>query len=87
AAADTADVESRLSLARCGRRAGESSVELALTSAAAADRARWLSRATSWINRTVPMYAALERTGALTGEETGAPAALAALSARLRSAD
>lgn len=73
--ADSADVESRVARARAGRLAGEACLGVAGTDRATAPR--WRARARRWFEQSLPLYRALERAGALTGEEVEMPALVA----------
>jgi non-specific serine/threonine protein kinase/serine/threonine-protein kinase len=73
AAADTANTESRIFMARSSRRAGEASLALARQARSGADRSRWRSRALSWLEKSREIYRELAKQGRLNGEETTAP--------------
>jgi tetratricopeptide (TPR) repeat protein len=73
AAADSANLESRIYMARCGRLAGEACRELSNGSRSGEERARWRSLAMTWLVRSQTLYQALGKAGALAGEEIAAP--------------
>jgi len=85
AAADTANTESRIFMARSSRRAGEACQALSRQAGSEAERSRWRSRALTWLEKSRELYRELARQGRLSGEETTAPAELDRLIAGLGS--
>jgi tetratricopeptide (TPR) repeat protein len=84
AAADSGNAESRTLMARSGRGAGEACRALARGAATEPERSRWRARARTWLARSRDLYRDLSRAGALTGEETAAPAELDRMLEELR---
>jgi eukaryotic-like serine/threonine-protein kinase len=84
ASADTGNAENRAYMARSGRGAGEACQSLSQRAASRDERSRWRLRAVTWLGRSLDIYRGLARTGALTGEETVAPAELERLMAGLK---
>jgi hypothetical protein len=85
AGADTANAESRIFMARCGRQAGEACQAVARGPGSEAERSRWSSRALTWLVRSRDLYRALAAAGQLHGEETTAPEEVERLIAANRS--
>ena len=83
AAADTANAESRIFMARCSRGAGEACRRLSDEADAQTERSLWQSRALKWLSRSREIYRGLAAAGRLSGEETTAPQELDRLIARL----
>ena len=73
AAADTANTESRIFMARSSRRAGEACRALSRRALSEPERSGWRSRALTWLEKSREHYRALARQGRLNGEETTAP--------------
>ncbi len=84
AALDPDNAEGRTQQARSARAAGEACLARAAAADADTDRARWRADARTWLERSRAGYVALAAAGALTGEETAAPAELARLLASAR---
>lgn len=82
-AADTGNAERRLNLARALRDAGEAGAVVAARAAARAEAAAWRTRARDWLGRALAEFRALERTGALPGDEREAAARITARLATL----
>jgi serine/threonine protein kinase/tetratricopeptide (TPR) repeat protein len=77
AAADTANQENRLMLARAAWRAGEACTALSKTGPAA-DRAAARARGTGWLTTSLALYRQLARRNVLVGDEVDAPTEVAA---------
>jgi tetratricopeptide (TPR) repeat protein len=84
AAADTGNAESRAYMARSGRGAGEACQALSRETGSGAERSRWRARALTWLARSLELYRRLAQSGALTGEEAGAPEELGRVVAELQ---
>ncbi len=83
-AADSANHENRLNMARCGRRAGQACLELSKRAASSGRRSSWRARCAGWFEKSLDIYKRLERDGGLTGEDAAAPAETARELAALR---
>jgi non-specific serine/threonine protein kinase/serine/threonine-protein kinase len=84
AAHDTSNAETRTFMARASRRAGEACRALASRSGAREARARWRTKAVDWYGKSLTLYRALGRAGALAGEDAAAPVDVSAVLASLQ---
>jgi tetratricopeptide (TPR) repeat protein len=84
AAADSANHDSRLYMARSGRRAGEACLALSKLETSRARQLPWRTRAVSWFEKSLDAYTRLEREGGMLGEDAAAPAEVARELAALR---
>jgi tetratricopeptide (TPR) repeat protein len=74
-AADSSNVPNRLALAHSSRGAGDAAAQLSRTGSAP-EQARLRAEAIDWFKKSRRIYEALDRQGALSGEDTGWPAKL-----------
>jgi non-specific serine/threonine protein kinase/serine/threonine-protein kinase len=83
AAADTANVDNRLFMAKSSRGAGEACRSLSQRTGSEAERSRCRARAGMWLERSLAVYRKLQASGALAGEDAAAPAQLESMLAQL----
>jgi len=84
AAADSANMEHALNVARSYRRTGEACIALAEVTNSTSERARWGNEATDWLDRSLTRFQAMLKAGMLQGADTTAPAEIRQQLAALR---
>lgn len=76
AAADTANVDHALMVARSYRQAGAACTALGKSATSPIERARWRADGLNWLNRSLTHYKAMARAGVLRGDDAAVPAAI-----------